>query len=83
MEVLVHGVEMLRAGEPHDAHEAVGLAAHGLLTQPVLSIPALVGHTGSITLSHDGGFAALAGKASSLETTTGYTFDTPMLPRQP
>ena len=37
---------------------------------------------GSITIAHGGRYGSLAGKAVSLEVSTGYAFDTPMEPRQ-
>jgi len=36
---------------------------------------------GSITIANDAPYAALAGKAVSLEPATGFAFDTPLLPR--
>ena len=36
---------------------------------------------GSITVKHDGGYGALAGKTVALEPSTGFSFDSPMLPR--
>jgi hypothetical protein len=36
---------------------------------------------GSITVVHDGGFGALAGKAVALEPSTGFSFDSPMVSR--
>jgi hypothetical protein len=36
---------------------------------------------GSITVSNDGRYGALEGKAVAVEPTTGFTFDTPLLPR--
>ena len=34
-----------------------------------------------MTVTHDGGYGVLVGKAVSLEPGTGFTFDTLMLPR--
>ena len=45
------------------------------------SLTALAGQSGSITVVHDGKFGALSGKAIGLEPATGFTFDTPLLPR--
>jgi hypothetical protein len=45
------------------------------------SLPELAGQSGSITVSHAGGYGALAGKAVSLEPATGYSFDTPLVSR--
>ena len=36
---------------------------------------------GSITIANDAPYAALAGKAVSVEPSTGFSFDTPLLPR--
>jgi hypothetical protein len=35
---------------------------------------------GSITVSHNGGYGGLVGKAVTIEPVTGYTFDAPMVP---
>lgn len=45
------------------------------------SITALVGQTGSITIVNDGRYGDLVGKAVSLETSTGFSFDTPLVGR--
>ncbi len=45
------------------------------------SVPALQGRSGSITVSNDARYGALAGKAVSLESATGLSFDSPMAPR--
>jgi hypothetical protein len=37
--------------------------------------------SGSATISHDGRYGDLAGKALALEPATGFAFDTPMEPR--
>ena len=36
---------------------------------------------GSITVTHDGSYGALAGKTVALEPSTGFSFDSPMIPR--
>ena len=41
----------------------------------------LVGQSGSITIAHDGGHGALSGKTVALEPATGFSFDSPMVPR--
>jgi hypothetical protein len=43
--------------------------------------PLAPGLSGSITVSHDGGYGRLAGKAVAVEPATGFTFDTAMVPR--
>jgi len=45
------------------------------------TIPGLAGQAGSITISHDGPYGVLAGKAVAVEPATGFTFDSPMEPR--
>jgi hypothetical protein len=42
------------------------------------SLAAVAGKAGSVTVSHDGSYGALAGKAVALEPATGFTFDTPL-----
>lgn len=37
--------------------------------------------SGSVTVSHNAGYGELAGKLVTLETGTGFSFDTPLLPR--
>jgi hypothetical protein len=41
-----------------------------------------VAGAGTITLSHDGPYGVLVGKAVALETATGFTFDTAVEPRR-
>ena len=59
------------------------LALAGRATQVVNTsvVPGLEGAAGAITVSHDGPYGALVGKAVSLEPATGFSFDTPLLPR--
>jgi hypothetical protein len=59
---------------------AVTVPRHGLQVISTASIPALAGSSGSATIAHLGGYAALAGKAVALEPATGFTFDTPITP---
>jgi hypothetical protein len=54
------------------ARQLLGLGTNG--------ITALAGLSGSITVAHDGRYGALSGKAVSLESSTGFCFDTPMVP---
>jgi hypothetical protein len=46
----------------------------------VLAVPA--GTSGSATVTHDGGYGALAGKAVTVDLVTGASFDAPMEPRR-
>ena len=76
-------------GRAHFWNGAGGfLASHAFTLGPRASfllntaiVPGLDGQAGSITVSHDGGYGVLAGKAVSLEPTTGYSFDTPLVSR--
>jgi hypothetical protein len=52
-----------------------------LLVQNTASLPFASGTSGSITVSHDGRYGDLAGKAVALEPGTGFTFETPLTPR--
>jgi hypothetical protein len=45
------------------------------------SVAGTAGQGGSVTVTHDGGYGALAGKAVALEPASGYSFDSPMVPR--
>ena len=56
----------------------LALAPHGLGVVNATSIPALAGQSGSVTISHDGSYGALAGKAVALEPATGFSFDSPL-----
>ena len=40
----------------------------------------VAGQGGTITVSHDGRYGDLAGKTVALEPSTGFSFDSPMLP---
>jgi hypothetical protein len=42
-------------------------------------VPGLAGTAGTITISHNGRYGQLAGKATALEPATGFTFDTPLV----
>lgn len=55
------------------------LAAKGLLVLPTQTIAP--GTSGSLTVTNDGRYGDLTGKTIGLEPATGFSFDTPMLPR--
>ena len=57
------------------------LGGRATLVLNTLALPALVGQAGSVTVTHDGGYGGLVGKAVSLEPSTGFSFDAPMSPR--
>jgi hypothetical protein len=62
------------------ATQTFTLPAKQLLGINTAAIPALSGQSGSVTISHNGRYGSLSGKAVSLEPATGYSFDTAMLP---
>ena len=61
--------------------QAVTLGPRTSLLLNTAIVPGLDGLAGSITVSHDGGYGVLAGKAVSLEPATGYSFDSPLVSR--
>jgi hypothetical protein len=56
-------------------------APKSLLVFNTSTIPALLGVSGTVTVSHDGRYSDLAGKGVALEPATGFSFDSPMVPR--
>jgi hypothetical protein len=46
------------------------------------SLPALQGQSGSITVSNDGRYGELMGKAVAVESATGFTFDSTLAPKR-
>ena len=69
------GTGALLASQPLD------LAPRATQLMNSSTLPGLAGQAGSVTIAHDGGYAALAGKAVSLEPATGYSFDSNLLAR--
>jgi hypothetical protein len=61
--------------------QAFGIAPRGTFVFATSSAPALLGQSGSITVSHDAPYGALTGKAVALEPATGFSFDSPLQPR--
>jgi hypothetical protein len=61
--------------------QAFSIAPKGLFGLSAAGIPALQGKGGTITVSNDGRYGDLTGKAIALEPATGFSFDSPMLPR--
>jgi hypothetical protein len=56
------------------------VASKALLGVATASLGFAAGQSGSITVSNDGPYGALSGKAVALEPSTGFTFDTLMVP---
>jgi uncharacterized repeat protein (TIGR01451 family) len=61
--------------------QSFSMAAKGAFVVNTSVIPGLSGAGGTITLSHDGPYGTLVGKAVAVEPATGFTFDTPLTPR--
>jgi hypothetical protein len=62
---------------------SVGNITFTLAPQALAVVPTsqtVPGQSGSILVSHDGHYGALSGKAVALEPSTGFTFDTAMVP---
>jgi hypothetical protein len=55
--------------------------ARGVATISGPATPALLGHSGSVTVTNDAPYGRLTGKASSIDLTSGSSFDIPMEPR--
>ncbi len=56
----------------------VTLPPHAVSVLGTSAIPGLAGKAGSITVTHDGPYGGLAGKAVAVEPSTGLSFDSPM-----
>jgi hypothetical protein len=54
------------------------MPARSVMSLNTASITALVGRSGSVTVSHNAGYGRLAGKGVGLEPATGFSFDTVM-----
>jgi len=61
--------------------QAFSVGGRGLYVLNSASVPALQGRGGTATVSNDGRYGDLKGKAVALEPATGFTFDTPMTAR--
>lgn len=59
----------------------VELAPRATSTLDTSAVAALAGRHGSVTLSHDAPYGALAAKILSLDPAGGFSFDAPFLPR--
>lgn len=60
---------------------AVDLPAHGSVALNSSALPGLAGQGGSVTVMHDGPYGAIVGKGTALEPSTGFAFDSPLVPR--
>jgi hypothetical protein len=59
--------------------DSFSLPAHGVYVVNTATIPAMAGQSGTITISHDGGYGSLTVKSVALEPATGFSFDSPGL----
>jgi Calx-beta domain len=57
----------------------LALAPRAVGVVNALSLAALAGRSGSVSITHDGPYGALAGKAVALEPATGFSFDSPLI----
>ena len=57
------------------------LGGRATLVLNTSGLTALASQSGSVTVTHDGGYGGLVGKAVSLEPASGFSFDSPMSPR--
>ena len=58
-----------------------GLGPKRALVLNTTTVPGVAGQGGTITISHDGRYGDLAGKAVALEPSTGFSFDSSMVAR--
>lgn len=65
------------------ANRSFMLAPHGGLVLDTTAVPGVSGASGSITVSNDGAYGIVEGKAVGLEPATGFSFDMPMVARTP
>ncbi len=61
--------------------QAVSLAPKAVQVLNTATITQASGQSGTIVVTHDAPYGALAGKTVALEPSTGFSFDSPMLPR--
>jgi Calx-beta domain-containing protein len=61
--------------------EPLALPPKGVLILNTSTVAALLGESGSVTLSNDGGYGDLTGKAVALEPSAGFSFDSAMVAR--
>lgn len=59
--------------------QAFSIGPRALYVFNPAGVAALAGKSGAVTVSHDGRYGALAGKAVALEPATGFSFDSPLL----
>jgi hypothetical protein len=73
--------QFLRDDGTDIALSSISLAPAQLHVFPLATLPFLAGLSGSVRLIHTCGYGRLSGKAVSLEPSTGFTFETALVPR--
>jgi hypothetical protein len=63
------------------ATQSFNLSPKETLVLNTASIPGANGVSGAITVAHDGRYGDLSGKTVALEPSTGFSFDSPLVPR--
>ena len=71
---------LLRQDGSLAASQAFGIGPHGTLVVNTAALAPATG--GGVRVSHDGPFGAVVGKAVAVEPATGFSFDTPLRPRE-
>jgi hypothetical protein len=61
--------------------QAFSLTGKNTLVLATNTVPGANGVGGAVTIAHDGRYGDLSGKTVALEPATGFSFDSPMLPR--
>jgi uncharacterized repeat protein (TIGR01451 family) len=61
--------------------EPFAVAPKATLTLDTAGVPGVNGVSGAITIAHDARYGDLSGKTVALEPATGFSFDSPMVPR--
>ena len=80
-EIIAGAVHFWGAGGTLLASQPFTLAARVQLVLNTATLPALNGLSGTITVTSNGRYGELVGKAVALEPLTGFSFDSPMTPR--
>jgi len=62
-------------------NQTFALTSKMLLVLNTSTVPGANGIGGAVTVAHDGRYGDLSGKTVALEPATGFSFDSPMLPR--
>jgi len=61
--------------------QAFSLSPKATLVLNTATVPGASGVSGAVTVAHDGRYGDLSGKTVALEPATGFSFDSPLVPR--